>query len=162
VSLLTRLRARLGPRVIYDRDGSRPYLSRYYLLGKRDDSTLPKSGPFNLFVHYFHRGDDDAALHNHPWRWSCSLILRGGYREERREGETIVSRVFRPGRINIIRADDYHRVDLLDPAAGAWSLFLAGPRTGRSWGFWDRVTGRTTPWREFIERKRGHALGKED
>ncbi len=61
------------------------------------------------------------------------------------------SRTVRPFTINVIRADDYHRVDLLE--ADAWSLFVAGPKT-TGWGFWERDTGIVTPWREFIARRR--------
>ena len=43
--------------------------------------------------------------------------------------------------------DTFHRVDLLED--DAWSHFLVGPKT-KSWGFWDRVTGQYTEWREFF------------
>lgn len=173
------------PRVIYDRDGKRPYLSRYYMLF-RDRSDTGDRFPLNVFLHHFHRGDDDQALHNHPWHWSAAIILAGGYTEERRtrtwaDGlspsmaaalslmifatvpgpDIVVRRVLRPGSINVIRANDYHRVDLLDEDRGAWSIFIAGPRTGKSWGFWDRVTGITVPWKTFVEKKRGLRLGDE-
>jgi hypothetical protein len=152
-TLLHWLAAKLPPpRVIYDRAGESPYLSRWYLLRHAS-----KKG-FALFLHRFHRGDDDVELHNHPWKWSASLILSGGYREERRvrvfrHHWTIVTRELRPGQINIILGDDIHRVELLD--GEAWSIFLAGPHTGAGWGFWNRVTKEFTPWREFITRKRG-------
>ena len=137
------------PRVIYDRAGLSPYLSRWYL------RRHPREDGVAVFLHCFHRGDDDAELHDHPWRWSFALILSGGYREERRIGtsEHVRVRLVRPGTINVIRGDDYHRVDLLSDEA--WSLFVAGPQTGKTWSFWDRVTGAVTPWREFITRKRG-------
>ena len=153
-NVLTKVGRRLAPRVIFDRDGLNPYLSRYYLLF-RDRGDEASRFPFNVFLHFFHRGDDDEALHNHPWKWSVSVILKGGYVEERRVGLRIIRKVLRPGRINIIRADDYHRVDLLQPKRGAWSLFIAGPRTGKSWGFWDRDTRVYTPWRTFIAQRRG-------
>lgn len=146
------------PRVIYDRDGKSPYLSRYYMLF-RDRSETGDRFPINVFLHHFHRGDDDQALHNHPWHWSIAIILSGGYTEERRvvvdRRKHVIRRLLLPGRINVIHADDYHRVDLLDRDLGAWSLFIAGPRTGKSWGFWDRLTDVTVPWKTFIERKRG-------
>ena len=140
------------PRVIQDRDGKSPYLSRWYLL---QHPGRDSGGGVALFLHRFHRGDDDMELHSHPWVWSVSLILSGGYREERRIGSDHVTvRELRPGRINVIRGTDFHRVDLYDEGE-AWSLFLAGPHMGIGWGFWNRVTREFTPWREFITHKRG-------
>ena len=152
------------PRVIYDRAGIFPYLSRWYLLGgPREHGTFDRTGqfrdgvawkkfPVNLFLHRFHRGDDDQELHGHPWRWAVSLILAGGYREERRRDDEVVEYVLRPWSINFIRGTDFHRVDLLEE--DAWSLFLVGPKVS-GWSFWNRITGEVTPWRQFIDRKRG-------
>jgi len=156
------------PRVIYDREGSSPYLSRYYLTarprmpdgsdpftkeGNVRPGVLERERFCSVFLHRFHRGDDDLALHNHPWRWAVSLVLAGGYLEERRmENGTVEQRVVRPGTINIIRDTTYHRVDLIE--SECYSLFLAGPRAG-SWSFWERDTGRTVPWRQFIRELRG-------
>lgn len=160
------------PRVIYDRSGRFPYLSRYYLTGtpRMPDGSEPFAGgeprkgiiwPESpaLYLHHFHRGDDDKALHNHPWRWAVSLVLVGGYSEERRVTEPrttyrVERRLVRPGALNFISHNTFHRVDLLDPAEGSWTLFLTGPRVS-SWGFWDRVTHEFIPWREFISRIRG-------
>lgn len=158
------------PRVIFDREGGSPYLSRWYLLREKpkDDESLKgqsssdynpdgtpsaaiKSRPFDLYLHRFHRGDDDQALHNHPWSWAVSLILSGGYTEERRVGDKVERRIFRPFSINIIRGDDYHRVDLLDH--DCWSLFLVGPKVS-TWYFWDRQLKARMQWKKFIEVKR--------
>lgn len=163
------------PRTIYDRDGSSPYLSRHYLFGAprtkeafdeegsaREDIVWSKL-PVNVYLHHFHRGDDDEALHNHPWSWSLSLILAGGYREEKRgrsrlgPSGDVYERVLLPFQVNLIRGDDFHRVELLE--ADAWSLFIAGPRAS-SWGFWDRHTDRFLPWRDYIARRRGIDVSK--
>jgi hypothetical protein len=163
-------------RVIMDRAGKSPYLSRYYLIGKPrmadgsspfDGGQLKKDaihvGGIGVFVHRFHRSDDDVALHNHPWRWAISLILAGGYREERRTingtsveisdaiGEIEVNS-YEPGNINVLTSETFHRVDLYEEEA--WSLFVTGPKFS-SWGFWDRATGEFVPWRAFIARLRG-------
>lgn len=154
------------PRIIADREGKSVYLARFYLFGKPktvfDSDGEPKEGdteyslPISLMLHKFHRGDNDLALHNHPWLWSYSLILAGGYREERRVlaggREVVATCTFLPFTGNRILANDFHRVDLLEK--DCWSLFLAGPKT-QSWGFWDRDTGEYTPWRQFISRRRG-------
>jgi hypothetical protein len=165
------------PRVIYDREGKSPYLSRYYLLGR--PTMADGSEPFGpdgspkvdsiwsegigVYLHKFHRGDSDEALHSHPWIWSRSLVLVGGYVEERRvktngqasrfRFQLVNRRIVRPFTWNKIDADDFHRVDLIEK--DCWSLFIAGPKTGKSWGFWDRWTGRFLPWRDFITQVRG-------
>jgi hypothetical protein len=160
------LAARLGqPRVIYDRDGLTPYLSRFYL--SRQPESHDGAEPFDrfgnpkpdvtwpdgwgLYLHRFHRSDADGELHNHPWRWALSLVLVGGYSEERRNGARVIRRRVAPGSLNFIRANDFHRVDLLEH--DAWTLFLVGPKS-QSWGFWSRTDGAFTPWREFIDGRR--------
>src|SRR5271167_2887082 len=66
---------------IPDNNGD-PYLTRYYFFGKDRKFC-------NLYLHHFHRSDMDKGmngyglLHNHPWPFSLSLILVGGYDEER-------------------------------------------------------------------------------
>ena len=153
------------PRVIMDREGGTPYLSRWYLSqrptmpdgsepfgpdGAPKDGLVLPSG-WGLYLHRFHRGDDSPELHNHPWRWAVSLILAGGYVEERRKGEGVVRHTYRPGALNLLLASTFHRVELLE--RDAWSLFLVGPKVGH-WGFWDRHSGRFEPWREYIARIR--------
>ena len=158
--------ARLSPpRRIYGQSGVDVYLSRWYLTAR---PTMPDgSEPFDnygnpregivwpssrcaIYLHRFHRSDEDRALHNHPWRWALSLVLVGGYSEERRIGDRVVRRLVRPLRFNWIGHDTYHRVDLIED--DAWSIFIVGPKVS-SWEFWTRETGRLTPWREFIAAK---------
>jgi hypothetical protein len=175
---LHRLAALLGsPRIIYDRAGVSPYLSRWYLLGApkasdgkpvfnstgnpRDGITWnDRKGPVAIYLHKFHRGDDDEETHNHPWLWSVAIILSGGYYEYRLGNDNqLHRRTFLPGMINLIRGNDFHRVDLVGNES--WSLFIAGPRVS-SWGFWDRKERRCVPWREFIARKRGQTVQEMD
>lgn len=132
--------------------GGSPYLTRWYLWpeGPRDtenDENHPDL-PFAVFLHKFHRGDADRDQHNHPWDLSVAIVLAGGYREERGD-ET---RVVRPGTVNVIRADDFHRVDLLNPAMGSWSLFVAGRKTN-GWGFRDNGTGAFIPQKDYLAAK---------
>jgi hypothetical protein len=169
------------PRIIMDREGKSKYLSRWYLIGRprmadgsspvdasgqtKPDVIVPKG--IGLYIHRFHRSDQDSACHSHPWFWARSLILAGGYVEERRvlapPGEwpdRVVRFIRRPGSIVRLDADDFHRVDLIEK--DSWSLFLAGPKAG-SWSFWDRRTGEIMHWREFISRVRGDGWdGKKD
>jgi len=164
------------PRVIYSRDGSSPYLSRWYLQGGPRSKTggdslydpagnlLPDvsyNAPFSVMLHKFHRSDEDQELHSHPWRFAWAIILAGGYVEERR-GNYVRRSVFsqyyhevkrttyKPGDIVKLYNDTYHRVDLLEE--DSWSLFIAGIRAD-SWSFWNRHTDETTPWREFVSKK---------
>jgi hypothetical protein len=174
-----------SPRVIFDREGKSPYLSRYYILGRprmadgsspinahgnpHKDAIFPEG--IGVFIHQFHRSDDDVALHNHPWQWAISLILAGGYREERRvtksrkgltrpgdvdfyhlEAHEVETFEYRPGAINVLTSETFHRVDLLED--DAWSLIFVGPKFS-SWGFWTRDGGEFVPWRAFIARLRG-------
>ena len=54
--------------------GGQLYIERYCLY----------EGPRGcVFLHRFHRPDDDRGPHNHPYSWSKSLILTGGYVESR-------------------------------------------------------------------------------
>ncbi len=120
------------------------------------------AGGGRIYLHNILRSDEDQELHGHPWPAHC-YILAGGYREERRIAEPRsltgyrVSTLLREsGSINILEPDTYHRVDLLE--ADAWSLCITGPKIvvadgEATWSFWDRETGTTTPWREFITAK---------
>jgi hypothetical protein len=147
--LLKKIVVKLPFRTIESPDGH-PYLTRWYVWpsGPRtalsDDAVTPKV-PFAIFIHFFHRSDEDRDQHSHPWSKSAALILKGGYLEER--GDAV--RILKPGMINIIHRDDYHRVELLDPKKGSWSLFIAG-RNVSSWGFKDAKTGKHIPWREYL------------
>ncbi len=111
--------------------GGGPYLTRLFLLrGFR---------PFGMFIHYFHKGDQGRDFHNHPWKWAYSLILSGGYSEERINPETggVSRHEVRAWTINKLTDKDWHRVDLNN--GGCWTLFIRGPRT-QSWGFLNRET----------------------
>jgi len=145
VWLLKKIVAKLPFRTIHT--NGNPYLTRWYVWpgGPRKGET---DSSFAVFIHFFHRGDADRDQHNHPWTASVALVLAGGYREER--GNTV--RVVRPGTINIIRANDFHRVDLLKPDKGCWSIFIAGKRV-QNWGFKLRSTGAFVPWQDYLDEK---------
>lgn len=151
------------------------YLSRFYLYPPHTagESDQDSDEAWGISLHHFHRSDEDLELHNHPWGWGFSIILTGGYEEERRvehprtsdifglTGTCVEKRAFRPGRFNIIRANDFHRVLLLDPKNGAWTLFVHGPRI-QDWGFWDPLTHVYEAWRPFIERRAAEARAVEE
>lgn len=118
------------------RKGESPYLERYHLLspGPRGEWTL------SAYLHRFVRADGDEALHDHPWPWACSVVLCGGYYEERlrridpsdREPLAVETRWRRPGSISLIRRGDFHRIAEVRPET--WTLFVHGAWAYR-WGF---------------------------
>jgi hypothetical protein len=120
-----------------ERDGE-PYLERYYVAGW--NPITKQSGPA-IFLHRFLASDPATAVHSHPWDVSLSLILVGGYREQRcGDDGRLTEQDYRPGDFNIIRADDRHRIDLL--AEDCWTLFLAGP-FAQPWRFHPACEART-------------------
>lgn len=145
-----------GSRLITNLDGD-PYLLRVYL--------TPRWFKYRPMLHYFFRSDGDRALHNHPWKKSFSLILTHGYDEERLDhppdecdAPLVVKRTLRPGNINVIKANDFHRATLREPVefdldsgcfvGGCWTFFLAGERE-QDWGFWDGE--KYTPHQEYFD-----------
>jgi hypothetical protein len=151
-----------APRVIVEnREGGGPYLARWYLVGERPETDAqgnlvkgPRpSGP-QIYLHRFFRSDPDEELHSHPWKWAIAIVLAGGYTEERRVGDRVITKRRGPGSINLILADDYHRVDLIGD--DSWSLFIAGPKV-KGWFFWCRERLVRTPWRQFIAWKHAGA-----
>ncbi len=99
-----------------------PYLERYFAAGWSPMNH--RAGPA-IFLHHFVASDRVDAVHSHPWGWSASLILVGGYREQRcGPAGTVIVRAYGPGDVNVLEADDRHRIDLL--GADCWSVFLAG------------------------------------
>ncbi len=109
-----------------------PYLLRLLLRGRLPgDETNPS---WSAYLHRFYRHDEDRHLHNHPWTWSFSIILWGGYVEERRRrnGKIVRRRVW-PGTINLLGPKDFHRVLELK-GSQTWTLFITGGKAS-AWGF---------------------------
>ena len=131
-----------------------PYLWRYYVCGDPGALNLwpeevkPRFAwlPFTVYLHGFLKPDATRDLHNHPWEKAWSFVLHGGYDEERHVGDEIVERRIRPGRLNRIYRDTFHRVLRLH-ADPVWTIFVTGKFSGM-WGFRDRETGEFIPWRE--------------
>jgi hypothetical protein len=126
-----------------------PYLERWYV--------IPRNRLFNVYLHHFLRGDDDRALHDHPWI-SLSIILRGEYTEHtiaqggihRKEILRVGDKRFRAsGRLA-------HRIEL--HAGPCWTLFMTGPRY-RSWGFHCAERG-WVHWEQFTSPDDSGAIGK--
>lgn len=164
-SLCTFVSQFLPSRDITGGDGS-PYLRRFRVFDRGRDK-------YRLFLHEFHRGDEDREIHNHPWAWCYSLILHGGYRESRLYAfqhlavdrvekvrmPIIIDEEYRAFAINAIGPDTFHRVELLD--GKTWSLILTGPIV-QSWGFMNRNDGAFTPWFLYLAKKFGKPVEDVD
>jgi hypothetical protein len=127
------------------------YLDRY-TARKQNGSG---ANPWRLYLHNF-MAADSVGHHNHPSKWSFSLVLWGSYTEEvlvcfDRDGEEcgpclgwpLYVRTRRVRWWNWIPATKYHRITELHPGPGArgvWTLFVCSGLTGKGWGFW--VPGR--------------------
>lgn len=109
-------------RVIVNCD-RKPYLTRWFLV---------RFAWLGVFLHYFHRSDEDRALHDHPWSF-ITIILWRGYLEHTPKG------CFRrwPGQVCWRPAEWKHRVELIGgkPAVTIVVRF----RKRREWGFWERT-----------------------
>lgn len=121
---------RLPCRIISD--NGQPYLERYYLctvLGVR------------FYLHRFVGSDPDRGQHDHPWPWAGSVILKGWYREDTRNGLRNV-RWF-----NWLTGDTFHRVVLpkrmvqvtkngwVAMEQPCWTLFFHRAAYTKPWGF---------------------------
>jgi hypothetical protein len=126
-----RLYACTRPKVVIRLDGE-AYLTRWFLTcpWKPGDPT----GPEGWYLHHIHRPDADRRLHNHPWHWASSRILRGGYSELYHAGDGRDKfRINYPGDGHYIFGYMFHRIHAVLP--NTWTLFRAGPKHGKGWGF---------------------------
>lgn len=111
-----------------------PYMARIYL--------TPWWFPRQVFLHRILLSDN--GIHNHPYKWSCSLILTGGYLETRKWRESTLGfgwclQENSPKRwLNWIPAGAFHAIAL--DQGPVWTLFFCGPRD-RDWGFLDSAGG---------------------
>lgn len=126
----------------------RPYLRRWWV--------LPRNRLFNVYLHQFLRSDDDRALHDHPWAFNASLILRGSYTEETIAAGGIRVRAVRcAGSFKLRVGPAPHRVELHD--GQCWTLFITGPRV-REWGFHCPDAG-WVHWKRFTAADDKGAVG---
>jgi hypothetical protein len=105
--LLYKLSAYCRCRVI-DGPDQQPYLERYHLL------RLPFG--YQVYLHRFVASDPGRGLHNHPWKNALSLVLCGSYQETRMlgagAGNALQQRWLRPGRLNFISGEVFHRINI--------------------------------------------------
>lgn len=150
------------PNIIYDHTGDGPYLSRYYIF--RGPKSADGGHPFDEFgrprknivrtdkssvvLHKFHKSDSSDRLHNHGWTWGLSLVLTGGYVEEKLVDGQVVKKVVKPLSLNFFRSNEYHRVELI--GKDAWTLFLRGPRKSE-WFYKDLATHQIIEWNKHVK-----------
>jgi hypothetical protein len=125
-----------------------PYLLRWFV--------IPRNPVFNLYVHEFHRSDDDRALHDHPWI-NLSILVTGEYTEHTIcAGGVHLRRVRREGDLVLRRSRHAHRIEL--HAGPCHTLFITGPRL-RAWGFHCADAG-WIHWKAFTRADDKGAIGR--
>lgn len=160
--LVTRVAGQRPPNFVVGADDPQgAYLRRWYL--------IPRNRFLCIYLHHFLRDDDDRALHDHPWAWA-SLLLRGTYIEhtidaggvhhkrERKAGSWKFSLPSRAHRIELLREvvdNGDPIVQLTDPPAPCWTLFITGPRV-REWGFHCPEQG----WVHFLRFTKPGSVGE--
>lgn len=121
-----------------------PYLKRWWL--------IPRNRFLNVYLHEFHRSDDDRALHDHPWFW-LSFVLDGGYTEHTIAKGGIHRRAWRSrGSLRMRAPWTAHRVEL-SPGLLCRTLFITGPYL-RQWGFHCPEAG-WIHWKKFTDPDSG-------
>lgn len=133
-----------------------PYLLRWFI--------IPRNRLFNIYLHKFVRSDDDRALHDHPWLFNISILLKGSYVEHTPEGNEIVRKAGdikgrwgkAPHRIELERKRQWYKPHLypyhMRKEIPVWTLFITGPKI-REWGFYCPNGWRV--WYEFVDSKAG-------
>jgi hypothetical protein len=96
------------------------YLERWWLF---------RTPLLTVRLHHFLRGDENHALHDHPW-WNITVVLSGGYSELTNDVFTEGPRD--TGDVVCRSASSAHR--LVDVRPHTWTLFLHG-WWQRDWGF---------------------------
>jgi hypothetical protein len=92
---------------------------------------------FGIMLHKFTGPDAEPYLHDHPWSF-FSIVLRGGYREMRRNNHTYTADPKRVRFFNFMSKHDAHFIYQLDRNP-TWTLVIHGRRR-RTWGFYIPTT----------------------
>lgn len=109
-------------------DGRTKIWDRWFLTSR---PTGTSTGTPGWYLHHLTAGDYDPAEHNHPWTEARTLVLRGWYFETRSGS------FYRRGALDGSRFSEqtFHRI--ISVRRNTWTLFYAGPKHGRGWGFAD-------------------------
>jgi hypothetical protein len=130
VWLVVRSYAEFRPQRTIYLDG-RKYMTRYFLTSS---PVGDETGTPGRYLQRLHMPDADRRLHNHPWESAETRVLRGGYLERREydDGKALTF-VRRTGDRASLPPGMFHRIFAV--ADNTWTLFHAGTKHGRSWGF---------------------------
>ncbi len=102
-----------------------------------------------VYLHHYLRGDPDTrGLHNHPAR-NWSLILAGGYYEDRilgydRRGTLNEFKRRKPWSLRYVSEHVFHRVIMASDRLTSWSLFASKYIPGKAWGFMAELNNDVT------------------
>lgn len=106
-------------------DYSSPYLTRREFFS---------SDKFAIYIHKFHRSDDNSSLHDHPWNF-ITIPLWRGYNDCTYSGRDDFNKKRCYPFIPVYRkANHIHYVELIDNKI-AWTLVIRFKYI-RWWGFW--------------------------
>lgn len=127
-------------------DANSPYLTRWELLVCKR---------FAIYLHKFHRSDDNSSLHDHPWNF-ITIPLWGGYNDctfnggvDNSGNPTFNRQRLRPLSITYRPATHVHFVELINNKV-AWTLIIRFKYV-RWWGFWNK--GIFTIFHEYFVQK---------
>jgi hypothetical protein len=144
---------------IHNRNDDHVYLVRMWLTTPRMidlDGERQFDSSDSLLLHFFMHGDDDCALHDHPWDFETEIV-HGGYEEHLPPHDWKPGSELGPQWDELItfrycgerirhRADSLHCVGRVVP--GTMTMVRTGPKV-RSWGF-HPAEQCWVPWREFL------------
>ncbi|MDF1693939.1 MAG: hypothetical protein P1U47_16300 [Zhongshania sp.] len=97
------------------------YLRRWHI--------VPRNRLFNVYLHHVTGNDPDVNLHDHPWLFNYSMVLRGEIEEEMPAS----TRTLSTGSLTARLGRAPHRLLLKTP--DSLTLFITGPKI-RKWGFY--------------------------
>lgn len=127
-----------------------PYMRRWFV--------IPRNRVLNIYLHCFQRSDDDRALHDHPWLFNASVMLRGGYVEHTiAAGGVNHRRWLEAGSWRFRWGPAPHRVELIGAEPKVWTLFITGPVV-RRWGF--HCPDRWVHWTQFTHPDDSGKIGR--
>ena len=120
-----------------------PYLTRYYLWGNGSGKGL------EVYFHFLHKPDQERWLHNHPWKWFFSIVLKGHYIQSVIEPHSThpERRIERIRFFNFFRnTERYHSISEV-AKGGTWTLVIVPPKTQsqQPWGYWNEETKTHEP-----------------
>lgn len=130
VWLVVRAYAEFRPQRTIYLDGKK-YMTRFFLTSTPQGD---ETGTPGWYLHCLHAHDADRRVHNHPWEYASTRVLRGGYLERRQYSDGARLMFVRiAGDRSTFPPEVFHRITWVDK--NTWTLFHAGPKHGRGWGF---------------------------